>query len=106
MISLYQLLHLFDFSLLWAAMVERTHQLSPKELTLTMMIVISSVHYALSSFLVNMFGGVLYEQLGGPALFFGCGVVCGVWGVLIAVYHYLAQRRGGPRFSTALALRS
>lgn len=80
----------------WAAQIELTYQLAPKEISLTAINIINTIHFVASSAIANIVGGIVYNKYGGRVLYRGMGIVCGVWSVVIALFYgwrYLKQRK-------------
>ena len=82
-----QLLHCFDFALLWSAMMEHMGDISPPQVRVTMTLVLTSVKFHVSPFILNTVGGVLYQKYGGKLLFRWNGVLCLMWAVLMVIFY-------------------
>ena len=95
-IVLLQMLHGIGFALSWAAMMEYTHKISPKDIVVTMFGILSGIFFSLSAIVSNMVGGVVYETYSGRILFRWGAVICGVWTGLMIIYYgkkYMKYRR-------------
>ena len=82
-----QTLHGFGFALIWAAVMEYIHEVTPKEILLTMFLILQSIHFGVAALLSITVGGHLYQLYGGRALFRGKAVICGVWTALMVIYY-------------------
>ena len=82
-----QITHGVGFSLSWAAQVEYTHKISPKEISVTMFSIVTSIHFALGAIIGNVLGGKVYDIIGGRILFRANGMLCGVWSCLLLTYY-------------------
>ena len=94
-IVLLQMLHGIGFALSWAAMMEYTHKISPKDIVVTMFGILSGIFFSLSAMVSNMLGGIVYETYSGRILFRWVAVICGVWTGLMIIYYgakYLKNR--------------
>ncbi|XP_057289700.1 major facilitator superfamily domain-containing protein 6-like [Hydractinia symbiolongicarpus] len=87
-----QLSHALDFALFWAASIEQTKRISPKEVLTTMFAILNSLHFALASLISSIAGGYLYDAFGGRMLFRGAGIVGFVWCLVAILYYYILKR--------------
>ena len=95
-IVLLQMLHGIGFALTWAAMMEYTHKISPKDIVLTMFGILNCLYFSFSGIIGNMVGGIVYETYSGRILFRSVAAICGVWTGLMVIYYgakYLKKRR-------------
>jgi len=91
-----QLLHTLNLSLFISALMEYMHMISPKKIVTTMIMIMQSLHYAFSPFVVNMVGGIVCKDYSAQWLFRVAGFICGVWGVVLVVYFgatYLLSKK-------------
>lgn len=86
-----QTLNCLGFALLWTAMMDYIHTISPPRIKVTMILVLQSVHFGIGPFTMNIVGGKLYDLYGGRLLFRCYGMFCGVWGVLGFVKFYVSR---------------
>jgi len=82
-----QCLHCLDFALMLCAMMEYIHDSSPTEIKMTMTLIFRTIKYSVGTFLVNVLGGLVYQNFGGRTLFRWNGILCGVWGLFLCVYY-------------------
>merc|ERR1712168_513401 len=92
-----QLLHAFGFALAWTAMMEYLHVISPKDIMTSMFLIFQSIMFGVAALLANIVGGYLYDMFGGGKVFFGTGVLCGVWSGIITVYYGVDYWKGRSR---------
>lgn len=88
-----QLLHCLDFALLFSAMMEYVHHISPQQILTTMIMILQSLHFGFAPFLINIIGGVVYQKYDGKTLFRGVGVMSGVWTLLLVLYYGVQYKR-------------
>ena len=94
-ILLLQMLHGIGMALSWAAMMEYTNQVSPKDIALTIFGIFNCLYFSFSGMIGNMVGGIVYETYNGKILFRSVAVICGVWTGLMIIYYektYLKNR--------------
>ena len=97
-----QILHTLDFALFWSAMMEYVHMVSPSKIVTTMIMLLQSLHFGFSPFIINIVGGIICENYNGQILFRGTGVLCGVWGVLLTIYFGVRHFNNENNDSTSL----
>lgn len=88
-----QLFHIFGLALSWAAQVDYAYQSAPKEITMTVINIIASIHYVASSAIANIIGGVAYHAFGGRVLFRISGCLCLAWSLIMIGYYVLIRKR-------------
>jgi len=81
-----QILHTLNLSLFISALMEYMYVVSPKKIVCTMIMIMQSLHYGLSPFVVNMLGGIICKVYSAQWLFRMSGLICGVWGVVLLIY--------------------
>ena len=86
-IVLLQMLHGIGFALTWAAMMEYTHKISPKDIVVTMVGILSGTFFSLSAIVSNMVGGIVYETYNGRILFRSVAFICGVWAGIMLIFY-------------------
>ena len=86
-VALIQMFYGFGFALSWAAIIEHTHKISPKEIHATMVHIVCTISQSISAIIVNMAGGVLYDRFGGRILFRCGGALCGAWTIFMVMYY-------------------
>ena len=65
-----QILHCFDFALFWSGMMDYVTTISRREIVTTMIMILQSIHFGASAFLMNVCGGVVYQMFGELKMFF------------------------------------
>ena len=92
-----------SFAVSLAAMMEHVSEIAPKKMKATMVMVLYTVHFDVTGFLLNVVCGKVYEELGGRVLFRSIGVLCGVWTLLMVVYCFIRNIWKGrvPQLSEA-----
>jgi len=88
-----QLLHTLDFALLFSAMMEYVHHISPQQILTTMIMILQSLHFGFAPFLINIVGGVVYQKYDGKTLFRSVGLMSGVWTLLLVLYYGVQYKR-------------
>lgn len=86
-----QILQGFGYALSWASILEHTCIISPKEVTMTMVTIVGSLHNVASTSIANILGGFLFQHYGGRVLFRGGALVCGAWSVFMIIYFSLRR---------------
>ena len=84
-----QLFHGLGLSLSWAAEMEHTYKIFPKEIKLTAITIVSSIYFVAAGAIANILGGIVYHKYGGIVLFRGTGVFCGAWSIFMTLYYGL-----------------
>jgi len=80
-----QCLSSLGFALSWAAMMEHLHNISTKEISLTMNAIMMTLYFSLSNLAANMIGGRVYQIYGGRKLFLVVSILCSFWTLLMIV---------------------
>ena len=88
-----QLLQGIGLSLSWAAQIEHTYKLFPREVKMTAITIVSSIHYVASGSIANVLGGIVYHNYGGRILFRGCAVICVTWSIFVAIYFKVRNQK-------------
>ena len=65
-----QILHCFDFALFWSGMMDYVTNISRREIVTTMIMILQSIHFGASAFLMNVCGGVIYQMFGELKIIF------------------------------------
>ncbi|XP_057290177.1 major facilitator superfamily domain-containing protein 6-like [Hydractinia symbiolongicarpus] len=86
-----QLSNALDFALFWAASIEQTRRISPKEVLTTMFAILFSLYIALASLISSTAGEYLYDAFGGRMLFRGAGIVGFVWSKTVLIEEVLRK---------------
>lgn len=81
-----QLMHGVCFALSWASMIEHVHKIAPKEIVLTVFMMLSSIHFGVCGLIANIVGGTVFHVYGGRALFGAVAVLCAIWALVMIVY--------------------
>ena len=83
-----QLLHSTGFALYFAAQIEITFAISPKEIQTTMFGIVGSLFFSISNVVGNLVGGWIYGKMGGTFLYMLIAVVTSTWSMLITIYYF------------------
>lgn len=89
-----QLLHGVGMSLGWAAMIDYTWSLFPKDITTTAIGLLVGVHIHIASIISNALGGYLFQLFGPVKLFRGMSAISGV-GCLLMFLYFENRGNGG-----------
>ena len=87
-----QILNALSFALFWTSAMEYTQEMAPQQMYVTMFSIVNSLYFNVAGLLGYLGGGVFYHAYGGRVLFLTCGVVSGVWLVVMLFYQYVYQR--------------
>jgi len=82
-----QSIHGICFALAWASFMEYLHKITPKEITITMFMLLSSIHFGVMGVIGNIVGGKVYQHYDGRRLFMGAGIISGLWALVLVLYH-------------------
>ena len=86
-----QILQSFTFALYWAAMIQHIHNISSKEVYITLFTLLTSVHFGVGGLLGNVIGGTVYKNYGGSLLFQSTAFVVAIW-LLFLVFYFQGIR--------------
>lgn len=86
------------FALSFAAMMEHTHRISPKKISITMSTIMTTLFFIVSNFVASIGGAKVYQVFGGKGLFLGQSMLCGGWALMIMLYYGLRAIK--TRYST------
>ena len=82
-----QLLHSIGYGLFWVAAIEYTNKVAPASVVATVFNIVVQLYSCFANFIANIGGGILYQHLGGRLLFQVIAAVCGIWGIILALYY-------------------
>ena len=82
-----QLLHSIGYGLFWVAAVEYTNKVAPANIVATVFNIVVQLYNCFANVIANIVGGILYQQLGGRLLFQIIAAVCGIWGIILALFY-------------------
>ena len=88
-----QVLNGIGFALSWAAEMDYTYMMAHKEVTMTLVTFIYSLHNMVAATIANLIGGYLFHAYGGRLLFRGYGILCGVWSTFFILYFKFKVHR-------------
>ena len=86
--ALPQVLQAFGFALFWSAMIEYVHQITSKEIYITMFTILSSLQYGAGGFLGNIIGGTVYNDYKGPVLCRSAALLAAGWLIIMLLYFH------------------
>ncbi|KAK3755996.1 hypothetical protein QZH41_003339 [Actinostola sp. cb2023] len=91
-----ELLHGFTYAAMWSACVSYATNISPPEVSTTVIGLMTGVHFGLGWGLGGTLGGIVYQYYGPRILFRSCAVMCGV-GMAIQVLAETLFRQSTSR---------
>lgn len=85
--------HGLCYALAWSSMMEHLHTIVTPEIKLTTFMLLSAIHFGVCGLVANIAGGKLYDLYGGPVLFRGAAIMCGVCAVLMLIHRTMKYFR-------------
>ncbi|XP_066918052.1 uncharacterized protein [Clytia hemisphaerica] len=85
-ISVVQILSIFDFPITETVSLEFVLKKSPKLVLTSMYGIINAVQYSLPECVGNTLGGYIYEKFGAKVLFYGCSVVAATLSLALVLW--------------------
>ena len=86
-----QALNGLSFALGWCAFIDVAHRIAPKPITVTVFMLLSSIHFGVCGLVGNILGGYVFHVYGGRMLFRWLGILCGVWAIFLTLYYTVSS---------------
>lgn len=83
-----QTLHGFSFAIFWVGATEYTYQIAHEAVYTTVFSAVMSFYLNIGGLLGNFVGGIIYNDFGGAALFFGMSWMSGIWLIFMLFYFH------------------
>lgn len=87
-----QFLHAISYALFWTAALEYNHETTPRSILVTMTNIMVALFFSFGNFFSNIAGGIIYQYLGGQALFQIVGSICLAWSIFLLLYYIKYER--------------
>lgn len=93
LVIILQMLHAFEFSLFWAATLDKINAFTPKENLTTMISIAMVIKMGLGSLLANIIGGYVYDKYNGRLLFRFASVAFAFQAIILLINKYNSYRQ-------------
>jgi len=98
-VSIFQILSIFDMPITETASLEFVMHKSPKIVLASIIGLMNAIQYSLPDVVGGTLGGFVYELYSGKVLFYGCSIMAAVTGIVVTAWKLIRRnhRRRVPQ---------